>query len=119
MAVCNVSRRNLGKDSFDLLVLLCLSHLPYPVTNTVLGHKIIQRSLQHHLLHDLSQYLILTICQENGTCLGIHHIHMADPILLLLFPGVLVLLDHAADIIVNRTTGHDSSLAPPIHSQLI
>ena len=54
-----------------------MCHLPYPVTNAVLRHKIIQRSLQHHLLHDLSQCLILTVCQENGTCLGIHHIHMA------------------------------------------
>ena len=51
--------------------------------------------------------------------MGACHFHMTNPVKLFVFPGILMLLNDPIYIIIHRTAGDDSRLAPPIHGQLI
>ena len=89
------------------------------MSDPILRHKIIDRLILHNLFHDARQRFAAAVRQKNGTGVGVCYLHMADPVKLLVLPGVLVLLDHAVYIVIHRRAGHDACLAPAVHSQLV
>ena len=119
MSVCDINPVNACKGLPDHCNLGFLRNDPDPVPHFSLRNKITNRSLLlHSACHGIDR-LIVTIGKKNRTRLGIAGIHVPDPVLLLCFYGVLMLLDYAALIIVNGGTRGNSGLTASLPGLLI
>ncbi len=92
---------------------------PDPVSDAVLGDEAAGRRIFLHCPDDFPKHRVRAVSQEDGACLHVAHVHMADSVLFLVRPGVLMLLDDACIVVVNGGTGHDAGLAPALHGQLV
>ena len=119
MPVRNINGRNLLKARLYGLNFMLIPDYPYPVPHAVLRDKITGRCLPLYPCRKLPQHIACPISEKDWARLHIADIHMPDAVLLLVRPGVLMLLNHVIQIIVNGRAGHDPRLAPPVHDLLI
>ena len=89
------------------------------MADSVFCREIIQGAFLFCTAHFLIDAGVGTVSQENRPCLGIAGVHMADPVLFFFCPCIFMLLDYACFIIVNGGAGHNPSLRPALHCQLI
>ncbi len=119
MSVRNIDLFHSGKSIPDNPHLLLFPHHPYPMGDPVRGSEIIQGFPCRHPVDHLPQRSLAAISQKDGARLGLADIHMADSVLLLVRPGILMFLNHLILIIINGGAGHYAFLAPPLHNLFI
>ena len=93
MAVGDVGRRDRGEQLLQIPDPLLPAHLPHPVAHSVGRGEIAEGFPGLIPLHRPAHRLAGPVRQKNGAGLGVQGVHMADAVLLLLLPGILVLFD--------------------------
>ena len=58
---------------------------------------------------------MVPVAEENGPCLCIAGVHVADPVDFLVYPGIFMPFDHAALVIVYGGACHKPRLGPAVH----
>ena len=100
MSVRNIRTGDFLKKALKPLNDFAALDPPHSVPDPVPGDKIVERSPLFLRIHDLIDLIPRAIGQENGARIGICHIHMADPVKLLVLSCVFMLAYDSADIVV-------------------
>ena len=119
MAVSDIEGVHLMKGLIDGADFLCVRYFPASMTDPVLRGEVKQSRARLYVRHNFFQALLIPVSQENRAGLGVADVHVTHTIFFLLPTGILMLLDHTVQIIVNGSAGHDTGLTAAVHGQLI
>ena len=95
-------------------------HYPYSVADTIFCNEVIFRFFHGcPAVDDGSGIGVISVSQEDGACVGVQGIHVADTVCFLIGSCQFVFFDGAVDIFVNGSTAHQTCLAFAVHSQAV
>ena len=119
MTVCYVNLLGIRKSLANFFNLLRTINAENPMTNSIIGGKIIQCFLLLLSCYNLIHSGFCTICKINWSCLCITGIYVTDAVLFFLLACVLVFHNHTIQIIINGSTCHQTVLHSSVHRQFI
>ena len=119
MTVCDINLINSCKCTADCCNILRITDHPYSVTNAIWRNKIVFCILLFDFIYGSCDSCIVTVRQEDWSCLCITDIYVADTILFLFRTCIFMLFDHIILIVIDRRACGDTGLCPSIHGQLI
>ncbi len=119
MSVRYVNFSNGGKRVLYFRNLFRIGNTKYAVPDLIFRYKIIQSICFFCRADCVSNDFIGAVSQKNRPGLRIARVNVANPVRFLFRSGIFMLFNHAAYIIVNGRTGHNSGLYAAVHRLLI
>ena len=120
MSVGNIEIFHVGKALYQHADFCIAVNDPYRMPNAVFGNKVIYRRYRRCIaIDDGFGVSIFLVSQENGACVGVEGIHMADTVCFFVGTGQLVLFDGVIQIFVNGGADNQSCLVSAVHGQSI
>ena len=82
---------------------------PYGIGDSVIGNEIVNRRVAFlESVYDGADALIFTVGKEDGTCICVAVIYVADAVCLLICTGEFVFFDDIVYVIVDGGTAYDT-----------